>query len=244
MTGTRHEGRKHRGRRKLAQTPQAGRIKAAHNHPSFGAQHPVDLTQYLMGILGELQDMRQHDQVDRLTLEGQLLEMTHTQQRAAIGRQGVVCEQHAHPIGDPIIAKRVDRRFAKLQGMKAEDIADRLVKLGLLPVEDIAPRRRFEPGLPVGAHATQVGARRLPRVAALGLATRMPAIEGCRRLIGRHGMAQARANQRQSVPRLRCHDTPLPCSCFNSATLSVFRHCAPDCENRQGDDSPGTRADR
>ena len=197
-----------------------------------------------MGILGELQDMRQHDQVDRLTLEGQLLEMTHTQQRTAIDRQGVVREQHAHPIGDPIIAKRIDRGFAKLQGMKAEDVTDRLVKLGLLPVEDIAPGGGFQPGLPVGSRATQVGARRLPRIAALGLGTLRPAIDGCLRLIARHGMAQARANQRQSVPRLRCHDNPLSCSRFNLATLSIFRHCAPDDGNRQGDDCPDNDTDR
>ena len=47
------------------------RIESGKYHPAFRAQYPFDLAQDLVGIVAELQHVRQDDQVDGLRFEGQ-----------------------------------------------------------------------------------------------------------------------------------------------------------------------------
>ena len=152
----------------LAHAPQARRIEADDDHPAFGNEHALDLAQRQVRIAGELERMRQDDEIEAGGVERQGIEVAAQRRRrhdvdAALGvlrapspaadlrrassagtssARGLDREPAMrHPIG----AQRVELRQAELQRVEAEQVGDGVVEMTLLPCEQVLSRRGPQP---------------------------------------------------------------------------------------------------
>ena len=121
----------------LPQAPERQRIEARHHQLALRHQHPLGLAQHVVRVVVGLEHVRQHHQVRALRRERQL-------QR--VGRhRGAGLERDAEAERDAVAAQEIGLRQADLDRAVAERIVDRVVELGQLPVEHVAPLRRDKP---------------------------------------------------------------------------------------------------
>jgi hypothetical protein len=120
----------------LPHAPQAGRVEPADHHAALGHQHPLDLAQRGVRVGAQFERVRQHHQVEAVGRKRQGREIGQ-QRRLAAARRVVHCEPAVrHAVG----AQGVDFGRAELQCVIAEHVGHRLVELGLLPCQQVAPR--------------------------------------------------------------------------------------------------------
>lgn len=101
-------------------------------------QHTLHLAQDLVRIRGKLQHVRQHDQVDAVAGEGQMLGIGVDLRRTA----NATPEAEGNPAGAQIL----DVRQPDLQRVEAEDVGRHLIDARLFPVQHVTALRRFQPG--------------------------------------------------------------------------------------------------
>ena len=135
---------------------------------AFGHEHALDLAQRQVRIAGELERMRQDDEVEAGGVERQGIEVAAQRRRRHDGRArprrraGVVAAPDRvarsrrnfivargldrkpamrHPVG----AQRVELRQAELQRVEAEQVGHGVVEMALFPREQVLPRGGFQP---------------------------------------------------------------------------------------------------
>lgn len=133
----------------MAGTPEAGRVDAGDDESALRSEHPVDLAQNLVRMIGELEDVRQDDQIERLGLERKRFVVVEPEIEGA--DRDIVGLQREKAMLDAVLAQGVEFGQTALQGVVAEDVGHDRVILALLPLERIAAGRRLEPGSPRAA---------------------------------------------------------------------------------------------
>ena len=103
----------------------------------LGPQHAVGLAQHQVGVVGELERVLHHDEVDRVLAE---------RKRVRVGEElgrGIVVERP--PRRDPALRERRLLGQPDLERVATEDVGDGLVEVRLLALGEVAPERRREP---------------------------------------------------------------------------------------------------
>ena len=148
-------------RQRVTQPPQRPRVDAQHHQMPFGTQHPVHLTQQLMGIGAVLQPMRHHHQIHRLAGKGQLAIVCHPQVGlpfALVHRPRAL--QHADAMRHAVVGQRIQCRHAQLHRVIAKDIAHGTGQLPPFPLQQVAAGRRGQPARPGVRIAFMIGSVR------------------------------------------------------------------------------------
>ncbi len=101
---------------------------------ALGPDHAIGLAQHEVRIVGELERVRQHDEVDGVLGERQPVRVGDD-----VGRR-VVVERPARR--DAALREERALRQPDLQRVEAEDVGDGLVEVRLLAREQVAPERR------------------------------------------------------------------------------------------------------
>src|SRR5450755_836086 len=135
----------------LAQTPQARRVEAEDHDAPFGHEHAFDLAQREMRIAGELERVRQHDEIEAEILERQRIEIAmqgyaHLRQYpivAGIGRSSLF-SRHP-PVRHAIGAQGLEFDEPELQRVKTEQVGDGLIQVALFPFEQVATGGGLQP---------------------------------------------------------------------------------------------------